>query len=190
MKCLLPAHTPLVLLIALPVVLILNGCGRANREATTPLPPSATAYNPGYGPFDQNGNYIEAWADKPARQRNWTRQSIVSNTPPRKAATPLSPGSSRPNRAAPKPDPVVASNQNTESEATAASSPPRPRPATPKPVAPPVAKPKPTARHIVVKGDTLYSLGRRYGTSVGAIQRANGISGSLIKIGQILRIPQ
>ena len=188
MKCLLPVHTPLVLLIALPVALVLNGCGGASRETTKPLLPSTTAYNPGYGPFDKNGNYVEAWADKPARQRNWARQSIASNIPTRKPVTTPSPlVSSRP---APKPGPVVASRQKTVSKPPVASSPPRPRPATPKPVVPPAAKPKPTTRHTVVKGDTLYSLGRRYGTSVGAIQRANGISGSLIKIGQILRIPR
>jgi len=42
----------------------------------------------------------------------------------------------------------------------------------------------------VVKGDTLYSLSRRYGSSVGAIQRANGIRGTIIRIGQTLRIPR
>ncbi len=54
----------------------------------------------------------------------------------------------------------------------------------------PLPAPKPAARHTVVKGDTLYSLGRRYGTSVGAIQRANGITGTLIRIGQTLKIPR
>ncbi|MGY8640955.1 MAG: LysM peptidoglycan-binding domain-containing protein [Verrucomicrobiales bacterium] len=44
--------------------------------------------------------------------------------------------------------------------------------------------------HTVQKGDTLYGLSRRYGTSVTAIQSANGISGTTIGLGQTLQIPQ
>ena len=43
--------------------------------------------------------------------------------------------------------------------------------------------------HTVQKGDTLFSLSRRYGTTVGAIQSANGLNGDLIRIGQSLMIP-
>ncbi|MCB1243324.1 MAG: LysM peptidoglycan-binding domain-containing protein [Akkermansiaceae bacterium] len=43
--------------------------------------------------------------------------------------------------------------------------------------------------HTVAKGDTLYSLSRRYGTSVSAIQGANGLTSSNIRIGQTLSIP-
>ncbi len=42
---------------------------------------------------------------------------------------------------------------------------------------------------MVERGDTLFNLSRRYGTSVAAIQNANGLSGDLIKIGQTLVIP-
>ena len=187
MKRLLSARRPLVLFIALSIAVLLNGCGGSGKEGKAPPLPSSASYNPGYGPFDQNGNYIEAWADKPARQRNWARQVLVSDTSSREKAKPSSPVSPRPNKPVTKPRPVVASRQKIESKPpVAAPSPQRPKPATPKPV----AKPKPATRHTVVKGDTLYSLGRRYGTSVGAIQRANGLSGTLIKIGQRLRIPQ
>ena len=186
MKRLFTARRPLVLFIALSIAVLLNGCGGAGKEGKAPPLPSNASYNPGYGPFDQNGNYIEAWADKPARQRNWSRQVLVSSTSSREKAKPSSPVSPRPNKPVPKPRPIVASRQKIESKPPVASSPQRPKPATPKPV----AKPKPATRHTVVKGDTLYSLGRRYGTSVGAIQRANGLSGTLIKIGQRLRIPQ
>ena len=190
MKRLFPARRPLVLFIALSIAVLLSGCGGAGREGNVPPLPSNASYNPGYGPFDQNGNYIEAWADKPARQRNWGRQVLVSNTSSPEKAKPASPVSPRPNKPVSKPRPVVASRQKIESKPPVASSLQWPKPATPKPVAKPVAKPKPATRHTVVKGDTLYSLGRRYGTSVGAIQRANGLSGTLIKIGQRLRIPQ
>ena len=43
--------------------------------------------------------------------------------------------------------------------------------------------------HTVVQGDTLYSLARRYNTSVSAIQSANGLTGTLIRTGQTLVIP-
>ncbi len=67
-----------------------------------------------------------------------------------------------------------------------ASTPPAPKP---KPKPRPKPKPK-TVRYTVKKGDSLYGISRKYGTSVGALQRANGISGSLIRPGQVLKIPR
>jgi hypothetical protein len=43
--------------------------------------------------------------------------------------------------------------------------------------------------HTVAKGDTLFSLARRYNTSVSAIKSANGLSSDIIRIGQTLTIP-
>lgn len=43
--------------------------------------------------------------------------------------------------------------------------------------------------HRVVKGDTLSSLSRRYGSSVANIMRANSLNDSTIRIGQSLTIP-
>jgi len=45
-------------------------------------------------------------------------------------------------------------------------------------------------RHTVRAGETLYSLANRYGTTVAAIQRANGLSGTGIVAGMVLLIPQ
>ncbi len=45
------------------------------------------------------------------------------------------------------------------------------------------------AKHTVVAGDTLWLLSQRYGTTVTAIQQANGISGHTIYPGQDLTIP-
>lgn len=54
----------------------------------------------------------------------------------------------------------------------------------------PVPKPETgTVQYIVQPGDTLWSLARRYGTSVDAIKIANGLTSDLIQIGQILNIP-
>jgi len=43
--------------------------------------------------------------------------------------------------------------------------------------------------HEVAQGDTLYNISKRYGTTVAAIQDANGLSGTNISLGQSLRIP-
>jgi len=51
------------------------------------------------------------------------------------------------------------------------------------------SQPSGGSTHTVEKGDTLYNISRRYGTSVGAIQSANGLGGDLIILGQQLQIP-
>lgn len=43
--------------------------------------------------------------------------------------------------------------------------------------------------HVVQSGETLYSISRKYGTTVQSIIEANGITGTDIKIGQKLIIP-
>ncbi|WP_366924148.1 LysM peptidoglycan-binding domain-containing protein [Metallumcola ferriviriculae] len=45
------------------------------------------------------------------------------------------------------------------------------------------------ATHLVARGDTLWLLSQRYGTTVSAIMAANGMNGSIIYIGQTLAIP-
>ncbi|MEM1084801.1 MAG: LysM peptidoglycan-binding domain-containing protein [Verrucomicrobiota bacterium] len=128
-----------------------------------------TADNPtGTGPFDSRGNYVEAWADNPSK---WNGRSVPQ------------PSS--------KPETQVASNDTppvvTPRPTTTVSNP------KPKPVVKPKPKPKPKPRttvHTVRKGDTLYGLAKKYGTTVSKIQRANGISGSVIRIGQRIKIPR
>jgi len=58
---------------------------------------------------------------------------------------------------------------------------------TPKKITP---KAKAPIIHKVVKGDTLYGLARKYGTSITAIQTANGLSGNSISLGRNLIIPR
>ena len=51
-------------------------------------------------------------------------------------------------------------------------------------------KPPPdTRRYRVRRGDTLGHISRRFGTSVSRLRRMNRIRGSLIRVGQILRVP-
>lgn len=76
--------------------------------------------------------------------------------------------------------------------------PPDPVPVTSEPVIPQppagtTTTPAPPATttgpyHVVVKGDTLYSLSRKYGTTVTQIKQWNNLTSDNIKIGQVLRI--
>lgn len=47
-----------------------------------------------------------------------------------------------------------------------------------------------SATYRVQSGDSLWKIARRHGTSTREIQRANGLRGSRIKPGQVLRIPE
>jgi LysM repeat protein len=62
--------------------------------------------------------------------------------------------------------------------------------AAPKPPPPPVAG-EGMGRHVVVAGDTLMSLSRRYGVGVDQLMAANRLSNpNLLRVGQTLQIPQ
>lgn len=54
----------------------------------------------------------------------------------------------------------------------------------------PDLRPKPSIRtHTIRQGDTLYSLARRYNTSVDALRKLNNLKGSSLSTGQRLRVP-
>ena len=149
----------------------------------------------GYGPFDSSGNYVEAWADDPSKwRRNSTiNSSMASNDTPPRDATPL------PTAAASKSEfaqvrPMTTASTLPKSPSTTSTARTAPKPTAkptvkPKPV---VVKPKlaPSTRVVVKKGDTLYGLAIRYKSSVSAIQRANGIRGTILQIGKSLVIPR
>lgn len=44
--------------------------------------------------------------------------------------------------------------------------------------------------YVVVKGDNLYDLARKYGTSVDELKRINGLTSNNLSVGQILKIPK
>lgn len=159
-KCLLPIG-------AAVVALGFSGCRGLMSTAENPT---------GTGPFDSRGNYVEEWADNPSK---WNGRSVPTPTVEEPAPQVAS------NRT---PAPVVQTRPTTSTPSVATVSNPKPKP---KPVAKPKPKPKPSSvYHTVRKGDTLYGLAKRYGTSVSVIQRANGISGSTIRIGQKIKIPR
>ena len=47
----------------------------------------------------------------------------------------------------------------------------------------------PQSTYTVVSGDTLFTLARRFNTTVQALQQANNLTGNLIRVGQQLTIP-
>ena len=63
--------------------------------------------------------------------------------------------------------------------------PPRPAASAPAPEAAPVGG---VEHHVVERGDTLFSLARRYRTTVDEILRLNGLRSPSIEVGQRLRV--
>jgi len=72
----------------------------------------------------------------------------------------------------------------------AASNAPIPSPLPPTQTPTDQAPPGTTQEYVVVKGDSFYTIGKKFGVSAGAIARANpGIDSTRLKIGQKLVIP-
>lgn len=141
-------------------LVVLSGCGENHSDPD---------YNPAVGPFDSNGNYVEAWADNPPK----SLRARNRGTNPKPSAKPKE-----------TPKPKASPKQQTKVTPTQAPKPaPKPKPKSVK------VKPK-TIRHTVVKGDTLWGLSRKYGSSVSKIQKANGLSGTKIINGRTLVIPR
>jgi len=171
------------LLALLAVLLVSCGSGGHISENT-----SARGYNPGVGPFDSRGNYVERWADDKSKG-TWWRKSVVSGSSGTSPATAAKP-------------PVVAATTTPSARSATSSSAPKPKPpvgssataSTPKPSSKPAVKTTPKSkapiRYTVKKGDTLWAISRKYKTTVTAIQRANGIKGTNLKIGRTLIIPR
>lgn len=167
------------------LTMLLVSCGGGGGGGPITENRSVRGYNPGVGPFDNQGNYVERWANDKSKG-NWWRKSIVHEQ-----VTPTT--------ASGKPAVVAAVAAPKPTTRPAASS-PKPTPAKPAVAATPTSKPavaitakpknKPPLRHTIKKGDTLWGLSRKYNTTVTAIQRANGLKGSNLKIGRTLLIPR
>lgn len=65
------------------------------------------------------------------------------------------------------------------------------KPSTTRPATqlPPAKLPATGADHVVVKGDTLGGIARKYGTTVAAIKQANGMTNDTVVLGKKLKIP-
>lgn len=121
------------------------------------------------GPFDSRGNYIEDWVDQPDK---WYRPPAPGTNTKSKAVAQRLPEPHVPLVETSSPPEIVKTSPTTIK--------PKPKP-----------KPQPSfVRHTVKRGDTLSGLARRYKTTISKIQAANGIRGSVIRLGQTLKIPR
>jgi LysM repeat protein len=202
----LPMQSVLWIIMSGIIALALSNCTNTNSGDA---PQSTT------GPFDRTGRYIEEWADNPSKWRKGSADPsphelnsdeipeiakseqppldsnpLASATPsksPLSFFTKKAPSKPKLAAAAPASAPVVVATKSETKPASKVVSKATPK-ATPKPVA--KAKPKSQSRRYLVKnGDSLSLIASRTGSSVSAIKRANGISGTLIRAGQTLTIP-
>ena len=146
-----------------------GGAGHAN---------AGSLYDPGYGPFDKKGNYLEREADKTARQKRTPSMNEPAVIASKKSAPTNTSSTSS-----------SSTTQKTSSSKTTTSTQAK---STNK-----VVKVKPSVKvapsvlyHKVSKGETLYAISRKYSTSVASIQSVNRLKGNIIHIGQTLKIPQ
>ena len=165
-------------------------------------------------PFDEQGNYLsdvvsgkkKGARNKPtAAPKSYTEtyekppETTVASTPnyetpPAATSNPYAPvyssgesgSGSTASNSKPKSKSTSSSSSGSSKPKSTTASKPKPKPKT-------VAKPKPkssTVSYTVKKGDTLYGLANRYGTSVSAIKKANGLSSDMLRDGRSLKIPR
>lgn len=114
--------------------------------------------------------------------------SAASPTPPPAKTEPTK---TEPAKAEPaKTEPAKAEPAKTEPAKTepAKAEPAKAEPAKAEPAKTPAPAERPST--ITIKqGDTLYSIARRYGTSVAAIMMENNMVNDVVRVGQVLRLP-
>lgn len=120
-------------------------------------------------PYQQGGTTTTVVYKKPTPEAA-TNRTVAKNT---------SKPSSTTTRSTTKPKP----------SSTVAKSTPKPKATVKKELVKSKPKPK-SSSHTVKSGDNLYNIAKRYGTSVAAIQKANGTKGAMIRPGQSLVIPR
>jgi LysM repeat protein len=140
------------------------------------------------GPFDEQGNYRDEWADDPTKWRRPSggskpakTRSALNDQPPA-SSVPLVASSSRTAAVTPKSSSSTASTTTRKAKASSQ--------VASKAKSKPKTKPAATTRYTVKGGDSLYTIAQRNKTTVSALQKANRISGSLIRPGQTLVIPR
>ncbi|MEZ5386979.1 MAG: LysM peptidoglycan-binding domain-containing protein [Prosthecobacter sp.] len=83
----------------------------------------------------------------------------------------------------PKTTPSTSSSSSTPKKTTSSSS------STAKKSTSTTKKSSSGSRYTIVKGDTLYGIARKKGTTVAKLKSANGLKSDLIRPGQVLKIP-
>jgi len=155
----------------------------------------------GTGPFDENGNYVEAWADNPSK---WRKSGgarsphelgtdeiprIAKSEQPPQNSIPLYPSTliSRSKSTGVKPKVELAKAAAAKSSVKSAT---KTTGKTTTAKASPAKSPTKSTRYVIKQGDSLSSIASRMGCSVAALKSANGISGTAIRAGRSLTIPR
>jgi len=155
----------------------------------------------GTGPFDENGNYVEAWADNPSK---WRKSGgarsphelgtdeiprIAKSEQPPQNSIPLYPSTliSRSKSTGVKPKVELAKAAAAKTSVKSAT---KTTGKTTTAKASPAKSPTKSTRYVIKQGDSLSSIASRMGCSVAALKSANGISGTAIRAGRSLTIPR
>lgn len=186
------------------------GSSYSSQPVEEPIPYASTS---GSSYTDTYEKPVITAVDTPSSRRNPIYEKVPEPDSPAPASS-SSGSSSKPKGAASsssssskaKPKTTTASSSSAASKAAASKAKPKPAVASTKSSAPKskskpetASKSKTAARtsskpaytsYKVKNGDTLYSLANRYGTSVGAIKQANGMSSNVLANGRTLRIPK
>jgi len=147
-----------------------------NWETEAALVASPTTATPEHAlskieyPFDAEGNYIAAWAAGNVESIEVEPTNLVAASAPASGPGPVE-------------TPPLAQLTDTRKPPAAAGA-----PVIAAPAPPPEATPG-SRYHKVSGSDTLWGLSRKYGTTVSAIQRANGLSDTTIRTGSTIKIP-
>jgi LysM repeat protein len=142
-------------------------------------------------------SYVDTY-EKPPETKIASNSANYEVPPPAVLENPYGPEesyTSSGSTTADKPRETVSSSKPKPKSTSAAKPKPKPKP-KPKAVVKAKPKPKPTPKppsalsHTVKKGETLYGLAKRYGTTVSAIKRASGLSSDILRDGRTIKIPR
>lgn len=160
---------------ALLSMVFLASCSSKNKGLPTNLPNITLNSNtatpphslPSYSyPFDSRGNYVSAWAAEGEKKAGRSRVATNSDVRNWSSSHGSSSSARRSTSSSSKPKVRVTSTARKKSSASSSRS------------------------HTVKRGDTLYGIARRYGSSVAKIKSANGLRSDTIRPGMTLRVPR
>ncbi len=143
-----------------------------------------------------NRNKMASGEEPDLNEKIWLKGKRSGNAVRVRPIAPIVDAVKEPVVTPPSPAPVVEPPAPKPTPApTPTPAPPTPRPAPvltpiPEPAVPTVPTEGNTSGiHVVVKGDTMFSLAKRYNITVARLQQLNGMKDANIKLGQRLKVP-